>query len=106
MEEKYTAYVYEDDGVTIEEDESFSTKEEAISFAEQNHWDGVKNAVTNEVVWEAEKSFTAFVYDEHDHLTIADESQYDDKAEAIAFAKHHDWDGVRDDVSGEIVWSR
>lgn len=106
MKEKYTAYIYEDDGVTIEEDESFATKDEAISFAKQNYWDMVKDNVTNEVVWKADKSFTAFVYEEGSRMTIADEAQYDEKADAIAFAKYHDWDGVRDDITGEIVWSR
>lgn len=47
-------------------------------------------------------SFTAFIYGS-DGVT-ADLSTYDDREEAIDFAKTHKWDEVVNDVTGEVVW--
>ena len=50
-------------------------------------------------------SFTAFAY-EDDGITVADLSTYDDKEEAITFAKSRNWDEVVNDHTGEVVWKR
>lgn len=39
-------------------------------------------------------------------LVIANDKCYDDKDEAIDFAKLHNWDEVVDDSTGKIVWRR
>lgn len=52
-----------------------------------------------------EKSYTAFLYEE-DGVVTADMSTYDTEAEAVEFAKYHNWDEVVNDVTGEIVWRR
>lgn len=51
------------------------------------------------------EQYTAIAYEEGS-LVIADEASYDDRDEAIAFAKNHGWDCVRDDQTGEIIWQR
>lgn len=50
-------------------------------------------------------TFTAFVY-EDDGITTSDMSTYEDKDEAILFAKSRGWDEVVNDVSGEVVWRK
>lgn len=59
----------------------------------------------NEVPEENGESYTAFVY-EDDGITTSDLATYDDKDEAIDFAKLHNWDEVVDDSTGKIVWRR
>ena len=51
------------------------------------------------------ESYTAFIY-EDDGITTADLSTYDDKEEAIEFAKHRNWDEVVNDITGEVVWRK
>jgi hypothetical protein len=51
------------------------------------------------------ESFTAVIY-EDDGIIAADFSTYDDKDEAIKFAKYHNWDEVINDRTGEVVWRR
>lgn len=51
------------------------------------------------------ESYTAFIY-EDDGIIAADLSTYDDKREAVEFAKFHNWDEVVDDITGEVVWSK
>lgn len=50
-------------------------------------------------------SYTAFIY-ENDGITTHDMSQYNNKEEAIQFAKTRKWDEVVDDNTGEIVWHK
>ena len=50
-------------------------------------------------------SYTAIAYDD-DILTIAEQATYDSKEEAIRFAKSRNWDEVRDDNTGKIIWRR
>lgn len=47
-------------------------------------------------------SYTAFIYDG----CVVDETMYDNKTEAIEFAKSRNWDEVVNDVTGEVVWRR
>ena len=54
---------------------------------------------------ENDETFTAFIY-EDDGMTAADISTYDSMDEAIEFAKHHNWDEVVNDNTGEVVWER
>lgn len=49
-------------------------------------------------------TFMAFAFDEY-HF-IANRHTCDSKEEAISFAKSRNWDGVMDDITGEIVWER
>lgn len=42
----------------------------------------------------------------YDGGVVADEAMYDNKTEAIEFAKSHNWDEVVNDVTGEVVWKR
>lgn len=51
------------------------------------------------------KSYTAFIY-EDDGMIAVDLSTYDDKEEAIEFAKSRNWDEVVNDITGEVVWSK
>lgn len=51
------------------------------------------------------ESFTAYAY-EDDGLYVDDLSVYDNKEDAITFAKSRNWDEVVDDLSGEVVWKR
>lgn len=49
------------------------------------------------------ESWTAYAfYDDN----MYDLSTYDDKDEAIQFAKECNWDEVINDITGEIVWKR
>ena len=50
-------------------------------------------------------SYTAFAYEE-DGITTEDLATYDNKEDAINFAKAHNWDEVVDDNSGEVIWRR
>lgn len=49
-------------------------------------------------------SYTAFVYEEGG-IIISDLATYDNKEEAINFAKARNWDEVVNDI-GEVVWQR
>ena len=47
----FTAFAYEDDGVTTADLSSYDTAEEAVSFAKSRNWDEVVNDTTGEIVW-------------------------------------------------------
>lgn len=49
--------------------------------------------------------YTAYAYEDND-TNIADSADYDDKNEAIKFAKFRNWDEVVDNKTSEIIWSR
>lgn len=56
---------------------------------------------------EEDITFTAYLRGEYNGVGfMEDESTYDSKEEAIAFAKARNWDGVMDDSTGEIIWER
>lgn len=50
------------------------------------------------------ESYTAFVYEEG--AVVADMSTYDNKTDAINYAKVAQWDEVVNDNTGEVVWRR
>lgn len=50
-EESYTAYLYEDDGITANDYLTYDKKADAINFAKEEEWDEVVNDITGEVVW-------------------------------------------------------
>ena len=50
-------------------------------------------------------SYTAFAYNDEDGTT-EDAAKYYELEEAVKFAKSHNWDEVRNDVTGEVVWHR
>ena len=56
-------------------------------------------------IFEEDESYTAFIY-EDDGIITADLSTYDDKEEAIEFAKSRNWDEVVNDITGEVVWKK
>lgn len=64
-------------------------------------WD--EQLVDDSQIEEEGETYTAFVYEE-DGVTTEDLATYDNKDEAIRFAKSHNWDEVVNDVSGEVVW--
>lgn len=47
----FTAFAYEDDGITAADFSIYDSKEEAIEFAKVRNWDEVVNDHTGEVVW-------------------------------------------------------
>jgi hypothetical protein len=47
----FTAFIYEDDGITAADLSMYDSKEEAILFAKTRNWDEVVNDATGEVVW-------------------------------------------------------
>lgn len=47
----FTAFIYEDDGITTADLSTYDSKEEAIEFAKARNWDEVVNDHTGEVVW-------------------------------------------------------
>lgn len=47
----FTAFAYEDDGVTTAEMATYDTAEEAIEFAKSHSWDEVVNDISCEVVY-------------------------------------------------------
>ena len=51
------------------------------------------------------ESYTAFLY-EDDGIITEDLSTYDNKEDAIEFAKHRNWDEVVNDITGEVVWRK
>lgn len=51
-------------------------------------------------------SFTAYCYMDSDRHVVYDYAEYDNKEDAIVFAKNRGWDEVVSDKTGEIVWSR
>lgn len=56
---------------------------------------------------EEDITFTAYLRGEYNGVGfMEDESTYDSKEEAIAFAKARNWDGVYDGSTGEIIWER
>lgn len=48
------------------------------------------------------ESYTAFIYEE-DGIAAA---EYDNKEDAIAFAKARNWDEVVNDNTGDVVWCK
>lgn len=54
-EGSFTAYIYEDDGVTPCDLSTYDMKQEAIQFAKQRKWDEVVNDNTGAIVWKREK---------------------------------------------------
>ena len=49
------------------------------------------------------KTFTAYAWD--DGLIIC-RATFDDKEDAIQFARARNWDKVKDDQTGEVIWHR
>lgn len=47
----YTAFAYEEDGITTEDLATYDNKEDAISFAESHNWDEVVDDNSGEVIW-------------------------------------------------------
>lgn len=47
----FTAFIYEDDGITAADLSTYDSKDEAIEFAKYRGWDEVVNDNTGEVVW-------------------------------------------------------
>lgn len=47
----YTAFVYEEDGVTAYDLATYDTKEDAINFAESCGWDEIVDDSSGEIVW-------------------------------------------------------
>ena len=47
----YTAFLYNEDGITAEDLATYETKDEAIEFAKHRNWDEVVNDETGEVVY-------------------------------------------------------
>ena len=50
-DESYTAFIYEDDGITTADLSTYDNEEDAIEFAKSRNWDEVVNDITGEVVW-------------------------------------------------------
>lgn len=50
-DESYTAFAYEDDGITTADLSTYNDENEAIEFAKSHNWDEVVNDITGEVVW-------------------------------------------------------
>lgn len=63
-------------------------------------WDEQKDSNKENSV---NSTYTAFLY-EVDGETSKDSSTFDDKEEAIKYAKSHEWDEVVEDASGTVVW--
>lgn len=51
-DESYTAFVYEEDGITAHDFTVFKSKEEAINFAKPCNWDEVVDDNSGEIVWQ------------------------------------------------------
>ena len=72
----FTAFVYEEDGITTEDLSTYNSQEEAIEFAKTNDWDEVVNDDTGEVVWKRQVKIRYYVsglgYDENDCITDYD----------------------------------
>ena len=49
--ETYTAFIYEDDGMTTADLSTYDTADEAIEFAKSRNWDEVVNDSTGEIVY-------------------------------------------------------
>lgn len=47
----FTAFIYEDDGITAADLSTYDSKEEAVLFAKTRNWDEVVNDATGEIVW-------------------------------------------------------
>ena len=50
-DESYTAFIYEDDGITTADLSTYDNEEDAIEFAKSRNWDEVVNDITGEVIW-------------------------------------------------------
>ena len=50
-DETFTAFIYEDDGITAADISTYDSMDEAIGFARHCGWDEVVNDNTGEVVW-------------------------------------------------------
>ena len=51
FDETFTAVIYEDDGMTVEDLSTYDIEEDAIDFARNRGWDEVVNDNTGEVIW-------------------------------------------------------
>ena len=47
----YTAFAYEDDGITQADLSTYDNEQEAVEFAKSRNWDKVVNDITGEVIW-------------------------------------------------------
>lgn len=50
-EGSFTAFLYEDDGITTADLATYDTQIEAVAFAKSRNWDEVVNDITGEVVY-------------------------------------------------------
>lgn len=50
----FTAFKYENDGITVEDLATYDTAKDAIAFAKLHDWDEVVNDISGEVVWKWE----------------------------------------------------
>ena len=50
-QESYTAFAYEEDGITAADLSTYDNQAEAIAFAKRRNWDEVVNDKTGEIVW-------------------------------------------------------
>ena len=50
-EETFTAFLYENDGITAADLSTYDTEKEAVDFAKMRHWDEVVNDNTGGIVW-------------------------------------------------------
>lgn len=50
-DESYTAFAYEEDGITAEDLATYDNKDDAIKFAESHNWDEVVDDISGKVVW-------------------------------------------------------
>lgn len=48
----YTAFAYEEDGITAYDLATYDTKEDAINFAKSRNWDEVVDDNSGEIVWQ------------------------------------------------------
>ena len=53
-----------------------------------------------------EATFTAYLYDRGDLQSSLDFCMFDDKEEAIDFAKSNGWDEIVNDATGKYVWKK
>lgn len=63
-------------------------------------WDEQKDSNKESSV---KSTYTAFLY-EVDGETSKDFSTFDEKEDAIKYAKFHEWDEVVEDATGTVVW--
>lgn len=81
--------------ILLQLEECEETEEEINCIDVKNEWWIVNPNFT----------FTAYTRSQYNGIYfIDDKTTFDSKEEAIAFAKVHNWDGVMDNGTGEIVW--